>query len=70
MLLYSIHLVNWCIIKQLLTCCVCVCLHKPSIHYLYVPGPLVGLVSHLLLNTGQFLLQVPGLMLVQVCEVI
>ena len=35
-----------------------------------VPGSLVGLVGHLLLDGGQLLLQVAGLMLVQLCEVV
>lgn len=39
-------------------------------HYLYVPGPLVGLVGHLLLDTGQFLLQITGLVLVELRQVI
>ena len=38
--------------------------------YLYVSGPLIGLIGHLLLHTGQLLLQVGHLVLVQLCEIV
>ena len=62
---------NCYLLYRLTVCvCVCVCVCVQNTHYLYVPGPLVGLVSHLLLYTGQFLLQITGFMLVELRQVI
>ena len=41
-----------------------------NIHYLYISGPFIGLVGHLLLDASQFLLQITGLVLVELRQVV
>lgn len=44
--------------------------HPYGFPYLNVSGPLIGLVSHLLLHAGQLLFEIGHFILVELCQVI